>query len=118
MLKKRSCEKFFGGKGLSTLNSTTYVPFPDANTSIFAYTLGRNKVGINPLSRVFQALPGAVFFEVLRPGGLNSVDAGTYGLLHELSHQLVGITRALDDRFSNGANYNNTIRVLNACPLQ
>jgi RHS repeat-associated protein len=119
-LKNSKCAKFFGGKGAKTVNSTQYLPF-SAATNIFAETYpGSNVVWVNTLSSIFQALPGATFFQNLRVGGVSATDAGIYGLFHELSHQLTPTTGALYDAGNSpaaeGNNYINTLRVMNACP--
>jgi RHS repeat-associated protein len=115
LLKNPKCSKFFGGKGLATLNATTYIASPE-RVSVIAVTFGgTNTVGINPLSYVFQMLPDTVFMRQLRPGGLSAFEAGTYAILHELAHELSQYTGAADDRFSQGLNYWNSLRVMNAC---
>jgi hypothetical protein len=122
-LKESKCSKFFGGKGAKTINSTRYVPV-GAAPEVFAYTSpGSNFVFINTLSSVFQALPGARFFGELRIGGVTATEAGIYGVLHELSHELDQITGAVSSDggpslAALGFNYYNSLRVMNACPSQ
>ena len=96
------------------MKSTQYLPYGDA-TDVFARTYPGSKiVWVNTLSMVFQALPGATFYQNLRIGGVSAMDSGIYGLLHELSHQLTPETGAVSDE--TGFNFWNTLRVMNACP--
>jgi hypothetical protein len=113
-LKKKKCGQFYGGQGPATMNATGYAFEAYKDPTIGAVTNSKASVFINSAGpyMTYSPTPG-------QPGPFNLFWTQSqfrgFILLHELGHQLSGITGFQPDKSNLPLNLAQSKQVIGAC---
>jgi YD repeat-containing protein len=120
LLNNTKCKAFYGGRGAKVLQETHYVDRPASahpkSPGWAAVVDGGIYVDLNAQGSFYHAASAPIPVSFGDPVTLSGADLGAFILLHELAHQMEGITGAVPDGEGDGPDqlFNNQL-VIDHC---